>query len=95
MSKHDHVPPAPACRHEKPSEHHKGMESTLRFCAQCDVVECTACGHEWTSDSKLREWGKDYYNSRKRVDPQGIFGGIGRGLTERAFGGLTAAHDHD
>lgn len=41
MSKHDHVPPPPPCKHE-----------SLLFCAQCDAVECTACGKEWTYTSQ-------------------------------------------
>ena len=40
MSKHDHIPPPPPCQHE-----------SLRFCAQCDTVECTACGKEWKAAS--------------------------------------------
>ena len=36
MSKHDHPKPAPPCAHE-----------SLKFCAKCDAVECTACGAEW------------------------------------------------
>ena len=40
MSKHDHVPPPPPCEH-----------ASLKFCAQCDAVECRACGKEWQAGS--------------------------------------------
>lgn len=36
MGKHDHEPPKPPCAPE-----------TLKHCAQCDAVECQACGKEW------------------------------------------------
>lgn len=42
MSKHDHEPPPPPCPHDK---------GGLRFCAQCDAVECMACGKEWKHNS--------------------------------------------
>ena len=51
MSKHDHPAPKPPCIHE----------GTLRFCATCNAVECTACGFEWKApmtDATTKMWAK-------------------------------------
>ena len=39
MSNHKHEQP-PVCKH------------VLKYCEECDVVECTKCGKEWGNDSQ-------------------------------------------